>query len=134
MPLSKENTRTFHRRLFAGMLQTIEYNRRGDDQAQGTIRKVKLFECRISSIHKGGEPLIGDAAVGHQATWHIPRVEFDRVGIRYVNAGDFIHEIDPRLGKGRTWVILATGQIDIKLFENHVDLHCEILKSETGGS
>lgn len=54
MPLRKNNTRTFHRTLYAGELQTITLLKRGDDQQEGTVRKVILFDCLLPGTEVEG--------------------------------------------------------------------------------
>ena len=121
MVLGKNSTRTFHRGLYCGkgMLEKITILKRNDDQQQGTVRSIVLFQCRRSQIFKTGEPLQGDMSAGHQTVWHIPRIELDRVGIDHLNALDRI--IDPQ---GRTWQPEATTMITQKLFDNHVCISC----------
>jgi hypothetical protein len=78
-------------------------------------------------VNKTSESLDGDMAAGYSGVWHIPRTELDRVGIHYLNSLDRIERLDGK-GKGEVWQPEATTQIDVKLFENHVDLVCLMLK------
>lgn len=118
MPLNKANTRTFHRCLWSGILETITLLKRNDDQQQGTVRAITLFQCRKSSIAKTGEPIQGDIAET-SVTWKIPRVELDRVGVTWINAIDRI--VDKY---NRYWQPESKQTIDIKLFENFIYLAC----------
>lgn len=119
MSMNKSNTRTFHRRLFAGMLETIRLIKREDDQREGVTRSYTLFQCRRSLMTKTGEPIRGEMTSDHRCRWHIPRTELDRVGIGYLNHLDTIVD-----GNGRFWQTESTTEIDVKMFSNHVDLAC----------
>jgi hypothetical protein len=130
MPLNPRNTRVFHRTLFSQQMKTVFLLKRGDDQNQGTVTQYKLFNCRRGKIFKTGEPHQGDMVSDHMCTWHIPRVELDRVGVRYLNALDRLVEITDDWGNRldqseyRYWHPEATTNIDVKLFMNHIDLQC----------
>lgn len=117
--MNRFNTRTFHRHLFAGMLETIRLLKRGDDQLQGVVTAFVLFECWRGQIFKTGQTIQRDMVSDHATRWHIPRTELDRVGIAYLNPLDLIVD-----GKGRYWQPESTTFITIKLFENHVDVDC----------
>jgi hypothetical protein len=119
MPLRRGNTRTFHRTLFGGILETITLMKRGDDQQQGTVVSYVLFQCRRGLITKTGETLAGDMVSSHRTIWHIPRIELDRIGISYLNPLDQIVD-----SQGRTWQPESTTEIVDKLFENHLDVQC----------
>lgn len=119
MPLNAANQRYFHRTLFAGILETVTLLKRGDDQQEGTVTAIQLFECRRGQITKTGEPLAGDETADHRTTWHIPRSEMDRVGVAYLNSLDRIVD-----GKNRYWQPESTTPITVKLFEVHVDVDC----------
>ncbi len=120
MPLNKFNTRVFHRTLYASQLSKVKLLKRGNDQKQGTVTEHTLYQCRWSSVSKGGEPLQGDMSTDHHITIFIPRTELDRVGVAYINATDrFVDH------KNRTWQPEAVNQrIDVKLFENRVTIEC----------
>jgi hypothetical protein len=124
VPLNKNNTRTFHRTLYAGQLETVTLLKRDDDQRQGVVRSVKLFECRWSAIAKTGETYDGDMVSDHRRQLHIPRIIMDRAGVNYINPADrFVDK------EGRTWCPESTEVIDIKLFENHICVMCQRLKN-----
>jgi len=120
MPLNQRTTRTFTRTLYAGILQTVTLLKRNDDQQEGTIRSIQLFDCRQSRVFKTGEPIQGDMSVDHITMWHIPRRELDRVGVSYINAADRL--IDKQ---NRYWQPESNTVIEVKLFENEVDLQCK---------
>lgn len=120
MPLNKNNTTTFHRTLYAGMLQQITILKRGDDQRQGEVVKYVLFECRRSVISKTGEPIAGEMTSSHRVTWHIPTIELQRVGINYLNSADRI--IDDE--EGCTYQPESTTSILLKTFSNHQNIDC----------
>ena len=119
MGLRKNNTRTYHRKLFAGQLERIVLLKRNDDQQEGVVRAIILYQCRKSMVQKVGEQIQGDMVVGHTTVWHIPVIELKRTGVNWLNSLDRI--VDKQ---GRYWQPEATTRIDIKLFENHVDLSC----------
>ena len=121
MPLNKHNQRVFHRTLFAGILESVTLLKRGDDQQQGTVRSILLFQCRWGLITRTGETIQGGMLSDHRRTLHIPRVELDRcnVGVQYINPADrFIDE------QGRHWQPESTTEIREKLFEVHVCVDC----------
>ena len=123
MPMNRSNTRTFTRKLFAGMLEPVRIHKRDDDQLQGTVTTYILYDCRRSLINKTGEQIQGEMTSDHQCIWHIPRREMDRVGIRHFNSADKVEQIKaPEIG--RWWQPEATTYIDEKMFGNEVDLHC----------
>src|SRR5438552_1028660 len=108
--MNRNNTRTFHRHLYAGMLESVRLLKRDDDQKQGTVRAIILFECRRSRIIKTGEPVQGDMSENHHTVWHIPRVELDRVGVAYLNAADRIVQLEGA-EKGFTWQLESDNGI-----------------------
>ncbi len=124
--MNPKNTRNVRRTVFAGMLETVTLLKRGDDQRQGVVRAIKLFQCRRSMIHKTGETLQGDMLVSHRCVWHIPRQELKRVGVAYLNPLDRIIQTRPLVAveTGWYWQPEATTMIDEKLFNNEIDLHC----------
>ncbi len=119
MPLGPNNTRTFYRKLYAGELETVTVLKRGDDQQQGTVRSVKVFNARHTPYVKTGETIGGEESSNFATTWHFPQIELDRVGINYLNNLDRI--IDK---KGRYWQPEASLQLTRKLFENHYCVDC----------
>ena len=133
MPISRYNQRTFHLHLYGspGMLQTITLLKRGDDQQEGTVTSIVLFQCRRSAIHKTGEAIAGDMLSNHRTVFHIPRIELDRVGIQYITPLDRIVERWKNSPPStRTWQPEATTMIDVKLMETHLCLACLLLKSD----
>jgi hypothetical protein len=109
------------------MLETIRFHKRDDDLRQGVVTTYVLYECRKGAVSKTGEPIAGSMAGVMRVTWHIPRSELERVGINYINAIDEIEELEGRF-KGRKWNPESDTMIDIKLFENHIDLECKQLR------
>ncbi len=125
MPLTKQNTKTIHRRLYAGKMTTITLFKRGTDQNQGTVKTIQLFQCYMSAIHKTGEPLQDDMTVSHRCVWRIPRTEMDRVGLTDINAADRIYNANPHSpAQTRWWQPESTTLIDIAVFENYVCCAC----------
>ena len=127
MPLNRANQRHFHRTLYAGQLESIRLLKRDDDQRQGTVTPYILYEARRSAIKKSGQTLDGDMNVTHTTTWHIPRVELERVGINYLNPLDQIEQLDEP-ERGNFWQPEATTEIDVKLFGDHVCVDCLMVK------
>lgn len=120
MPLNRYNTRTFHRTLYGGgILETVTLLKRNDDLQQGTVRALKLFECRWGQITRTGETIAGDITSDHRRTIHIPVTELKRVGVAYINAADRFVDQD-----GRTWQPESPTVITVKLLENHVCVDC----------
>ena len=119
MPLNKVNQSTFHRKLYAGQLETVTLLKRGDDQSEGTVTAYVIFECRRSRIHKTGEPIQHDMVVGHTTVWHIPRIELDRIGVAYLSVLDrFVDQYN------RFWQPESPQQLDIALFEDQLHVQC----------
>ena len=122
MPLlTKNNCRTFHRKLYGGMgaLETVTLLKRGDNQQQGTVTQYTLHDIRHSPITKTGETITGDTVSDHHITWHIPRVELDRIGVYYLNPLDRIKD-----SQGRYWQPESDTLITVKLMETHLCLEC----------
>lgn len=119
MPLSPKNTRTFHRKLYAGELETITLLKRNDDQQAGTVSAYVLYQCRHSIMHKTNEQIAGDETANHRCTWHIPRVELDRIGIDHLNSLDRI--VDKR---NMYWQGESTTEIRLKIWLNHYCIDC----------
>lgn len=119
MPLNKHNSRTFHRSLFGGVLETVTLLKRDDDQREGTVKAIKLYECHRSRVQKTSEPISTSMTADNTTLWHIPVVELKRNGVNYLNVLDRI--VDE---KGRTWQPESPQNIDIKLFENYYDVKC----------
>ncbi len=126
MPLARKNTRGFHRKTYSGQLEKIQLLKRGDDQQQGTVVTYVLYQCRRSLIPKSGETLEGDMNVTHTCTWHIPRVELDRVGINYLNPADRIVQLDG-VERDTVWQPESTTGIENKMFRNHLCIQCLML-------
>jgi hypothetical protein len=115
MPLNKRNTKYFFRGLYAGELQTVTLLKRGDDQQEGTVTAFKLFNCRRGQVQRSGEAISSEMFSDQRTTWHIPRTELDRVGVRYLNALDRI--VDEH---NRYWEPESQSTIQVKLWENWV--------------
>ena len=119
MPLNERNCRTFHRKLYAGQLQTVTVHKRNDDMQASVVTAHKLFDCRWSSIAKSGQPIAGDQTSDHFRELHIPTIELHRVGILHINPLDrFIDK------QGRTWQPESQQVITVKLFETHHCVQC----------
>jgi hypothetical protein len=74
-------------------------------------------------IFKTGETIQGDMSADHRTTWHIPRIELDRIGIAYLNAADRIRQ-DFGNEKGSYWMPDAETRISVKLGSVEIDLDC----------
>ncbi len=126
MPLSRENTKNFQCKLFVGWLETIQLLKRNDDQQQGTVRAVSVFNCRRSIMTKTGQTIQHEMSSNHRCVWHIPKSELLRVGILYINNLDRIVQLgkgDPN-EKGFVWQPESTENIEVKLGGNEIDLNC----------
>ena len=126
MPINRANSRTFHRRLYAGMLEKVIVYKRDPLLQAGTVHKYCLFDVRPSQIQKSGEQLGGtDGSMGAKEyrVFHVPRIEMDRVGIQFFNAGDVFEDKE-----GRQWATLAPETIRTKLLQQHVCVETERLK------
>ena len=119
MPLRRNNTTTFHRKLYAGELETVILLKRENDQRQGIVKKHTLFDCRWGMIFRSGEPIQGDLDIGASRALHIPRIEMDRIGVWYFNALDRFIDAE-----NRWWEPEARNRITHKLFQNHVCVDC----------
>lgn len=121
--INRHNTLSFHRRLYAPMLEKVRLHKRGPDQQQGTVKTYVLFQCRRSRIGKTGEPINEDNTSNHSTVWHVPRTELIRTGISYLSALDLFEQLEGR-EKGWFWQPEATTMIDLKLMGNHYCLAC----------
>lgn len=119
MPLRKSNTRSFHKKLYAGELETITLLKRDNNFRAMVITKYTLFNCRMGQITKSGEQLDNDQTSNMRRTLHIPREELDRVGVQYLKALDTF--ID---SQNRFWQAQSDTTITGKLWENHYDVEC----------
>lgn len=124
MGIDPTTTRTFHRTLYAGMLQTVTLLKRNDDQQQGTIRSVSLFECRQSMVFSDGEIIHGDEQVNTRCVWHIPRITLEAAGVDHIMPADRIVNLTASFGVRGYWQPEATTETIRKLFSNHYCVHC----------
>lgn len=124
MPLSRQNTKNFQRKLFVGWLEKIRLLKRNDDQQQGTVRAVIVFNARRSIATKTSQTIQHEMSAQHSCTWHIPKSELLRVGVEYINALDRIEQLgdgDPN-EKGFFWQPESTTNIIVKLGGNEIDI------------
>lgn len=128
MVFTARNTRHVTRTLYAGKTETITLLKRNLGQRQSVVVALKLFRCRRSKIAHTGQPIETDETVGTVTSWHIPRTELDRVGVNFLSALDRI--VDKN---GRYWQAESTTMLDVKLFENEVDLECLRVDPPEGG-
>lgn len=130
MVLRKANTRTQHRRLWAGKAKRITLLKRDDDQRQGTVRAITLFDCLPASngFTKTGEAIQGDMSSDVRRTWRIPAAELERNGVEYINALDRIVEATDdgggTLANPRYWQPEGTTSITVTMLENIVTIDC----------
>ncbi len=120
MSLNKHNTRRAYARQYRGQTQKIIILKRDDDQREGVVRSVTVFNCRRSIINKTGEQIVGDMTSDHKVTWHLPTYELNRMGINYLNSLDRIYDPIEKV----TYQPESTTNIDIKLFSNQYDVAC----------
>lgn len=119
MPMRKNNTRGFNRRLYAGELQTITLLKRDNDQKEGTVTAYVLYDCRCEKIHKRGQPIQGDMSIDHQTIWHIPSEQLRRVGVNYINVLDRFVDKHHRFWQPESGQLIVT-----RLFENQCFISC----------
>ncbi len=130
MGLTAHNTHVFHRPLFGGQLVSVIILKREDDQKEGTVRSIRVFQCRRSALYRTGEPIQGEMGVDHRTVWHIPKVEMKRVGINYFNPVDRIVEDRDQFNQPlhpsawHWWQPEAPTMITTKLFNNMVNIDC----------
>lgn len=117
--MNSRNQQSFHRRLFSGQNETVTILKRDDNQGQGTVRAVKVFQVRKSMLYKTGETIQGEENSNWRTTWHLPLVELKRAGIAYINPADRIVQKD-----GNHWQPESTTMITTKLMRQHVDVEC----------
>jgi hypothetical protein len=119
MPLNKSNCSGFHRKLYAGMLESFTLLKRDDNQRQNVVTKYAIHQIRPSRIHKTGQTIQGDMSSDHRRTLHVPTVEMERLGINHFNPLDrFIDK------EGRWWQPESGTMITSQLFERHQCIHC----------
>lgn len=132
--LTKDTTKTFHNNLYAGKgyLHKITLLKRGDDQQQGTVRSIILFQCRRKKIHKTGEPIHGDESSSLQTVWQIPRTQLKKAGVAYINAADRIIDYDSPQKTPRYWQPESDTHITVQLFENYLNVECKSVNPPMG--
>ena len=114
MPMRRESTHVWHRRLYGGQLEKVTLLKRDDDQAEGTVRALIVYQMRRKMIFRAGEPLQGDITSTHHISWVFPKVELRRLGVAYISAIDRIVD-----SFGRTWQPESTTRIDQDVGEFH---------------
>lgn len=130
MVLRKANTRTQYRRLWAGKSKKVTLLKRDNDQRQGTVRAVTLFDClpAAAGATKTGEAFQGDMSSNMSMTWNIPVEELKRAGVEYLNALDRIVETTDDGGAvlehPRYWQPEGTTSITVTMLENLVRVDC----------
>ncbi len=129
--ITEDSQNYFYRRLYGGkgMLQTVTLYKRNDDQQEGVVRTVQLFNCRWSMIFKTGEPLEGEMLSNHSRRLHIPTIELDRVGVHYINPIDYFKDRD-----GRFWQPESPQMITDKLLERHWCCDCLMIQGKVSHS
>jgi|SRR6185312_4121093 len=90
MVMTRLNSRTFHRFLYAGEMETVVLLKRNDDQQEGTVTAYRLFECRRGNISKTGQAIQGDMSSSHHVQWLIPNIMLWKTGVNYINVIDRI--------------------------------------------
>jgi hypothetical protein len=121
MPLNKRNTRTRHRVLYGGQLESVTLLKRDDGHLrQNVVTTYTLFQCRWQSpLSRSGQNLDGDITSYNSRTLIVPQVELYRVGVKYVSALDrFVDEQE------RTWQPESNTDIDERLFLNYWKINC----------
>lgn len=124
--IRRNNSKTYHRRVFAGQLQRLTLIKRDDDQQEGTQRTLTIFQAWRSEVSKSGEPIQAGMAATQTVTWYVPKTELDRVGVDHVNVLDRL--IDKQYGTG-VWQPESDQQINTHLWGNYVEVNCVSLKA-----
>lgn len=129
MVLRKGNTRSQFRRMWAGKAKKVTLLKRDDDQRQGTVRAITLFDCKPDPrFVKTGEAIQGDMSSDVRRTWQIPAAELHKNGVEYLNALDRIVETTDDDGNAlpfaRYWQPEGTTNITVSNFENIVIIEC----------
>lgn len=117
MPMRRINSHVFHRRLYSGQLQKITILKRNDDQAEGTVTRYELYQCRRGNLNKYGEAINLDVPAFETTQWLIPCVELRRVGINYLNV------IDRIVDQFNMWWQPESGDpIDLNIFDQYYSI------------
>ena len=128
MVLRKYNVLTANRYLYGAIAKPVTLLKRNDDQQQGTVRAVQLWDCRRGRIVKTGQTLQGDMSSDHRADWHIPAVQLINAGVNWLNALDrFVEKYDDGmipLNPWRFWQAESDTNIDVRLFETWIVVSC----------
>ena len=127
MPLNNTDFRSFHTRLYGGVgvLETVTFRRRGDNQNAGQTTDFLLFNVRWSRIYQTGQEIDGTLSSDNTRTLHVPQSELDRVGAGPIRAADqFIDK------EGRTWQPESPQVILTKLNQQHVDVPCRRVNNQ----
>lgn len=90
MVLARWNSTSFHRQLYAGQMERVILLKRNDDQQEGVVRALVLFECRRGNVQKTGEAINTDTQAVHSCQWVIPCIQLRAVGVNYINVCDRI--------------------------------------------
>lgn len=117
--LNRNNFRTFHRRLYGPLLETVRCLKRNDDMEASVVRSVTLFECRWSVMDKHGQPIAGDMLTEHFRTIHIPNIQMERNQIAYFNPLDRFVD-----AQGWYWQPESGQTITSKLLLQHCCVDC----------
>lgn len=125
MALRPETTRVFHRNLYAGMLQTVTLLKRNNDQQEGTVRSVRVFDCRQKKVYKTGEAIQVDMSSDNRCVWQLPLIELVRAGVQYINVIDRIVNTGAAFGVPGTWQPESDTQIVAQLYGNFVNVFCK---------
>lgn len=120
MPLNKRNIgRSITRTVYAGLVETVTLLKRNDGQQAGIVTAYTLFRCRKSMVARTGEILQGEMTSSDSTIWHIPKMELDRIGIKYLSALDRIVDSEQNY-----WQPEGTTTITQKLLGQEIDLAC----------
>jgi hypothetical protein len=105
--------------LYAGQTESVTLLKRNDDQQEGTVRAITLFDCRRSMITKTGQAINQDTTSEMRTIWHIPSLELERNGVNWINPLDQIRD-----NQNRYWEPESTTEIIVRLFSTQVDVQC----------
>ena len=125
MPIRRNNSLGFFKKLHGGQTWTVTLLKRGPDQLQGQVASHLLFNCLQNAISKQGQTLQGDMDSDQRTVWWIPRQELMRVGVLWISPLDRIVDTNSYVGGERYWQPESDTLINVMLFENIIQVACK---------
>lgn len=100
-------------------MEPITLLKRGNDQQEGTVVALQLYQCRRNNLEKSGEAIQLDMSSHHSTRWIIPCTELRRVGVNYINVLDRIVDVF-----GMWWQPESGTSIVLSQFDNYTLIDC----------